>query len=277
MSRATPRIATSSPLSSTCPTTLTSNGILRPSLCRISSRSVDGRPGLAAISASRWGACGNGLDVDELGERVPDELAGQPADDVLGAVRVEGVHAAAVHLEDQVGRRLDERAVPLLGLVDDALEALALADVADRALGALELAVLEDPDGGQLGREGGAVLAAHDEPEAQGAGPGIVELVPRLQRRAHRLLGDDRREVHAGHLGGRPAEQVLGGVGEEREPALGVVAPDHVRRRLHEAAVVRLRRLHPLEEVRVRQGDGGVVGEGLQGGQAVGGDRARLA
>ena len=50
-----------------------------------------------------------------------------------------------------------------------ALEALALADVADRALGALELAVLEDPDGGQLGREGAAVLAADDETEAQGA------------------------------------------------------------------------------------------------------------
>ena len=217
-----------------------------------------------------------GLDVDELGERVPDELARQPADDVLGPVRVERVDPVAVHLEDQVGRRLDERAVPLLGLVDDPLEALALADVADRALGALELAVLEDPDGGQLGREGAAVLATNDETEAQGAAPGIVEVGPRLQRRAHRLLGDDRREVHAGHLGGRPAEQVLGRVGEEREPAVGVVAPDHVRRRLHEAAVVGLGRLDPLEEVRVRQGDGGVVGEGLEGREAVGGDRARL-
>ena len=60
MSRATPRIAVRAPASSTWPTTLTSNGMCRPvALCRISSRSVDGTPGLAAISAIRWPGSGN--------------------------------------------------------------------------------------------------------------------------------------------------------------------------------------------------------------------------
>ena len=48
-------------------------------------------------------------------------------------------------------------------------------------------------------------------------------------------------------------------------------------RRLDEAAVVGLRRLDPLEEVGVRQGDRGMVGERLERRQPVGRDRARLA
>jgi hypothetical protein len=73
-------------------------------------------------------------------------VVGAPADDLLAAVRIERVPAVAVHLEDEVGRRLDQRAVAQLRSPQLAFEALTLADVADRALAADEPAVLEHAD-----------------------------------------------------------------------------------------------------------------------------------
>ena len=71
----------------------------------------------------------------------------------------------------------------------------------------------------------------------------------------------------------RPAEQRLGRVGHEREDALRVGAPDDVRRRLDEAAEARLLLGDAREQVRVRQGDGGLVGEALEQVQIVGLER----
>ena len=140
-----------------------------------------------------------------------------------------------------------------------------------------ERSVLEPADRRHLGRERRPVLAPDDEPEPHHAGVRLGQALPRGARELDRLLGHDEAEVLADELGGRVAEQGLGRVGEEREPALGVVAPDHVRRRLDEAAVVGLGRLDPFEQVRVGQGDRGMVGEGLEGREAIGRDRARLA
>ena len=69
----------------------------------------------------------------------------------------------------------------------------------------------------------------------------------------------------------------LGGVGHEREDAVRVGAPEDVRRRLDEAAEARLLAREPGEEVRVRQRDGGLVGEALEQVQIVGLEQARLA
>jgi hypothetical protein len=129
--------------------------------------------------------------VDELRVRAADELVGAPADDLLAAVRIERVPAVAVHLEDEVGRRLDQRAVAQLRFPQLAFEALTLADVADRALAADEPAVLEHADRGQVRRDAGPVLAPHDEPELERAAGRVVERRPGLGRGAHRLLGHD--------------------------------------------------------------------------------------
>ena len=74
----------------------------------------------------------------------------------------------------------------------------------------------------------------------------------------------------------RPAEQRLAGVGHEGEHALVVGAPHDVRGRLDEAPEAGLLLGDTGEQVRVREGDGGLVGEALEEIEIVGLERAWL-
>ena len=76
------------------------------------------------------------------------------------------------------------------------------------------------------------------------------------------ILSCQERETLADDLLGRPAEERLGGVGHEREVALGNRPPEDIRRSvLHETAEAGLLAREPGEQVRVGQRDGRLVGQ----------------
>ena len=118
--------------------------------------------------------------------------------------------ASATDRPDEVGGVLDEEAVALLRFAQLAFQALALADVADRALGADPATVLEDAGRRDLGRERGAVAADQDQRHAlDEVGVGADGRVL-LERQRHRVRVGQEREVLADDLLDRPAEQRLG-------------------------------------------------------------------
>jgi hypothetical protein len=76
-----------------------------------------------------------------------------------------------------------------------------------------------------------------------------------------RRFVDERPEVLAQQLVGSPAREPLTRVRDERESRLGVDRPDEVRRVLDEMAVPRLGIAEEFVELRVRQGNRGLVGK----------------
>ena len=84
--------------------------------------------------------------------------------------------------------------------------------------------------------------------------------LPVDDRVGHRLVEDDEAEVLTDELVGRPAEELDDSIGDEREPAVRVRPPDHVRRRLHDLPEARLRLLElALEALAVRHVPGDPV------------------
>ena len=168
----------------------------------------------------------------------------------------------------------------LLRLAQLALQAVALAHVADAAVRPGEPAVLVAPgEGDELGRDRVAVPWSRltrprsSRPPVPSSSPirGPVDLGD-LPRR----LVDERPEVLAEELLGRQPVRPLARVRDEREPRVRVDRPDEVRRVLDEVAVAGLGFAEELVQVRVRQGDRRLVGEALEEVELVG-QRSRAA
>ncbi len=169
-----------------------------------------------------------------------DDLVGFPARDPLHRFRHEREGPVGIGREDDVRGVLDQEPVALLRFAQLALEPFLLGDVADRALDAGEPAVLPDRDRGDLAGKGRPVAIAQHVVEA----PDDVVLVALLgevgERLRERLLGGQVGEGQIRDLGRRPAEQGLGALGHEQEPAVRVAPVDDVGRGLDEIAEARL-------------------------------------
>ena len=214
--------------------------------------------------------------VDDGPEVLAQELLGLEPGQPLAGVGQEGQLRVGVDGPDQVRGVLDEVAVALLGAAQLALQAGPLADVADRALVADPAAVLEHAGRGDLGLEGRAVAAHEQERDALDDVRGGADGHVLLAGQGHRPGVGQEREVLADDLGDGPAEEGLAAVGHEREVALGVGPPDDVRRRLDETPEAGLLAGQALEQVRVGQGDGRLVGQPGQQVELVGLEHARL-
>src|SRR5215204_3254475 len=78
------------------------------------------------------------------------------------------------------------------------------------------------------------------------------------------LLCRQFRERHAGELCRTPADERLGSLGHEQDPAVGVALVDDVRRRLDEMPEAGLGFAQFPLEIRVRDRDRCLVGETLE-------------
>ena len=106
--------------------------------------------------------------ADDRAERLADEILGVVAEAATDGLRYVREAALLVDRIDHVGRVLDEEAVALLGRAQLALQAVAFAHVADRAVGARERAVrVERAEGSELGGDRVAVAVEEIEPTAQ--------------------------------------------------------------------------------------------------------------
>ena len=169
----------------------------------------------------------------------------------------------------------------VLRLAQLALEAVALAHVADAAVGAGEPAgLVAGGERDELGRDRVAVAVEEVDPAAELAvrrrRRRPIPAVQSISATSRDDLVDERPEVLAEELLGAPAGQPLARVRDEREAGVGVDRPDEVRRVLDEVAVARLGLAEQLVQVRVRQRDRGLVGEALEEVELVG-QRSRAA
>ena len=189
-------------------------------------------------------------------------------------IRQEREARLGIDRPDEVRGVLDEVAIALLRLAQLAFQPLALADVADRALGADPAAVLEHAGRRDLGRERRAVALDEDEAARarRGRGPATAGTA---RRDRHRLGLGQEGEVLADDLLDRPAEQGLARVGHERE------APSVSARQMTSGVVWTRPRKRASsrvtgEQVRVGERDGGLVGQALEQVELVGLEDARL-
>ena len=98
---------------------------------------------------------------------------------------------------------------------------------------------------------------AHDRRVGHQAGPGRLGI-------GHRLLGYDRGPRLPDELVGLPSGEIGQARREDREVARGIGLPNQVGRRDHQVAEARLGVGEVLDQLRVCDGDGGVVREALE-------------
>ena len=198
----------------------------------------------------------------------------------LAAIALQQPHGGAQGLDQDVGRVADrgqlrghlgqrplrvDAARELVGLGLQAVrELLRLAQVTDRAVGADETASPLLADGVDLGRDGLALAAPEHESDLADDRWFGHEARPRLLRLAHRLGRDDGRPCLAHELLGSPSGEVGKAGREDGEVAVGIGLPHQVGRGDHEMAEARLGGRDVLDELRVGNRDGRVVGQALE-------------
>ena len=215
-----------------------------------------------------------GLLAGQVGEGHADHLGGRQPEQALGALGDEQEAAIRVAAVDDVRRRLDQLPEARLGFLEVALEAIAVAHIADRAIGPDKpTGIVEQRGGDELGGDRRPVAAEQVDPTADflraGAHPGRPVEVGDLLRR----WVDEGAEALPHELVGPEAGQPLHRVGHEGQPGIGADRPDDVRGVLDQVAIALLGFRQARQQGRIGDGDGRLVGQALEQVELLGRER----